>query len=161
MNTIDVENDLSPDGSKKEKSEKSKKSTRKTYPSPDDLQNATEIVAMLPNDFGAAMKMLMKIYGITIHELCERTMMDESMIKRMRNSKGKRERLSPVTTVCIGLHILPCLSLHMVELAGIHIMPDIKESLCLQVLMTRYNCTIHECNEYTASLGFGPLIKEK
>jgi hypothetical protein len=123
----------------------------------EDVKAAAKIAEDLPGSFGKSLVLLMKWRGINIEKLGEKALLDTRMIQRMRNDDTRNWDIKKLVAVCVGLNLPPALSLALIDKAGLKFRPGEEQFICAQILSTRYNSTIHECNELLELAGFSPL----
>ena len=123
----------------------------------DDVKKSAELASELPGSFGKSLIVVMKWRNMTVEKLGEKALLDPKMIQRMRNDDSQAWNLNKVAALCIGLQIPPALSYTLIEKAGIKIRPGEEHFIFYQLLTTRYQSTIHECNELLEIMGYPPL----
>jgi hypothetical protein len=123
----------------------------------EDVKKAAKIASELPGSFGKSLAMLMKWRGMTIEQLGENARLDNRMIQRMRNNDTMDWDIKQVVALCVGLKLPPPLSMNLLEKAGLKFRSSEEQFVCAQILSTRYNSSIQECNELMEIAGFQPL----
>jgi len=120
--------------------------------------SANKLLAELPGTFGAALKMVMKWRGITNEALAEKALVEPMMIQRMRNDYDQDWSIKKLVAVCIGLRLPPYVSMPLIQKSGAGFKNGNEEHIvCQHILTTRYNSTVHECNELLTEAGYSPL----
>jgi len=118
-------------------------------------------MAELPGSFGMSLVMIMKWRGVTVEKLGELALLEPKMIQRMRTDDNQAWNMRKLIALCIGLKLPPDMSFSLIEKAGIsfkHGVKNSEEQITLRhILKTRYESTIHECNDLLAEVGFAPL----
>ena len=123
----------------------------------EEAKAAAAIMADLPGSFGKSLVMLMKWRKITVEKLAEKALVDVKMLQRMRNDNPIVWDVKKVAAVCIGLRLPPYMSLPLIVKAGVNFKPGEEQIIYQHILTTRYNSTIHECNELLAEAGYPPF----
>ena len=123
----------------------------------DEVKDAARIYAELPNSFGKSLVMLMEWRDISVELLAEKALLDPKMIQRMRNDNNQAWNIKRVAALCIGLRLPPYMSLSLIEKAGLRFKAGEEQFICQHILTTRYNSTIHECNDLLSEAGYPPL----
>jgi hypothetical protein len=123
----------------------------------EDVKKAAEISAKLPGSFGQSLTMLMEWRGMTVEQLGENARLNNRMIQRMRTDDTKDWDIKKLVALCVGLKLPPPLSMTLLDKAGLKFKSSEEQFICVQILTTRYNSTIQECNELMEIAGFPPL----
>jgi hypothetical protein len=124
----------------------------------DEAVSANKLIADLPGSFGKSLVMIMKWRGITNEVLAEKALIEPIMIQRMRNDYDQAWNIKKLVAVCIGLRLPPYMSLPLINKAGLSFKNGNEEHIvCQHILATRYNSTVHECNELLTEAGYQPL----
>ncbi len=114
-------------------------------------------IGQLPNDFGKALKKLMKCKKITNEELAERIQMSPETISKYRNNKMK-PTLGAVIALCVGLDLPLCFSECLVALSGKTLRSNKDEEVCYQYFLAySRQWTVPLCNETLVKNGFKAL----
>ena len=80
------------------------------------------------------------------------------MIQRLRTQDDYNVNLKTVVAICIGMHLPPLVSRHLIESAGLSFKYANKEHMLYDFFITSYYChTIDECNEMLHAQGFKSL----
>jgi len=87
-------------------------------------------------------------------------LVEPRMISRMRADEERDWDIKKLSAICIALQLPPSLSLPLIEKAGVTFKPSEVHFIYQHVLTTRYNSTIHECNEFVAEAGL-PYLSSK
>jgi len=112
-----------------------------------EAREAAHIAKGMPREFGAALAYLMKWRKMTNEKLAEKSLTHPRTIQRLKNNPSDEYKTETVIAVCIGLNLIPKISLDLLELAGIKLKNTERDILYHKILSNRYKHTIHECNE--------------
>jgi len=123
----------------------------------EEAKSAGMLMADLPGSFGKSLTMIMERLNVTVEKLAELALLDPKMIQRMRNDQDRAWNIKKLTALCIGLCLPPDMSLSLISKAGLNFKHSEEHIVMKYILMTRFNSTIHECNEVMEVAGFPPL----
>ena len=123
----------------------------------DEAKSADRLMAELPGSFGKSLVMIMKWRKVTVEKLGELALLEPRMIQRMRTDTNQVWKLGNIVALCIGLKLPPYMSYSLVEKAGLGFKHGEQQIALRHILTTRYNSTIHECNDLLAEAGYPPL----
>jgi len=123
----------------------------------EEAKSAGSLMAQLPGSFGKSLVMIMKWRKITNEKLAELSLLEPSMIQRMRNDYDQAWSIRKMVALCIGLRLPPYMSFPLMEKAGLTFKHGEEQIVLRHILTTRYNSTIHECNDLLAEAGYSPL----
>ena len=127
----------------------------------EEARSADKLMAELPGSFGNSLVMIMKWRKIGVEKLGELALLDPKMIQRMRTDQNQVWNIKKLVALCIGLKLPPYMSFPLIEKAGVSFKAGTKngeELITLRhILTTRYNSTIHECNDLLSEAGFPPM----
>lgn len=110
-----------------------------------------------PNNFRDSLVFFMDMKGLTEEELEELTGISVRTIRRMRNEEDYQPSLEYVIAICIGMHLRPSESNHMLFTAGYHLRLSPKERAYQYLLDAAYNFSVYECNVFLKRMSFEPL----
>lgn len=110
-----------------------------------------------PNNFRDSLAFYMDMKGLTEEDLEELTGISVRTIRRMRNEEDYQPSLEYVIAICIGMHLRPSESNHMLFTAGYHLRPSPKERAYQYLLDAAYNSSVYECNAFLKRMSFEPL----
>jgi len=112
------------------------------------------------HSFGATLSMHMEREHVTNEYMCELTEISERTIQRYRNDEVD-PALPYVIALCIALHLLPCLSAIMIELAGFRLRNNKRDMAYLFLLNTEYESgDVARCNRILMKNDLKPLTKK-
>ena len=95
---------------------------------------------------------------ISEEELAEKAKLSDRTIRRLRTQDDYNIQLKSVVAICIGMHLPPLVSRHLIESAGLSFKYANKEHMLYDFFITSYYChTIDECNEMLHAQGFKSL----
>ena len=123
-------------------------------------QNAEIIglIGKLPRSFNESVKMVMKWAEVTVEGLAEEALLSSKTIQRMRNDAAYIPDLKTVVAVCIGMHLHPIISRHLIDAAGHTFRYTVDEHMMYDFFITSYYThSIHECNALLRARGFSEL----
>jgi hypothetical protein len=126
----------------------------------EEARSADKLMAELPGSFGKSLVMIMTWRKITVEKLAEASLLDTRMIQRMRNDNEQAWSIRRMVALCIGLKLPPYMSFHLIEKAGLTFKHGEEQITLRHILSTRYNSTIHECNDLLAEAGYPPLSQD-
>jgi len=110
--------------------------------------------------FGATLSMHMEREHITNEYMCELTEISVRTIQRYRNDEVDPD-LPYVIALCIALHLLPCLSAIMIDLAGYSLRNNKRDLAYLFLLNTEYEGgDVARCNRILIKNDLKPLTKK-
>ena len=110
--------------------------------------------------FGATLSMHMEREHVTNENMCELTEISVRTIQRYRNDEVDPD-LPYVIALCIALHLLPCLSAIMIELAGYSLRNNKRDMAYLFLLNTEYEGgDVARCNRILIKNDLKPLTKK-
>ena len=115
---------------------------------------AADIIATLPGTFNKAFEKLMDLYDVTEAQLSEAAKVDEKTISRIRTKVGYRTKYKTLIQLCLGLHLHPLISEHLLKLSAIQPITGFYEDIAYSlILKTGWRKSIREINEELASTG--------
>ena len=123
----------------------------------EEAKSADKLMAELPGSFGKSLVMIMKWRKVTNEKLGELALLEPSMIQRMRNDYDHAWNIRKLVALCIGLKLPPYMSFPLIDKAGLAFKHGEEQIVLRHILTTRYNSTIHECNDLLAEAGYPPL----
>ena len=95
---------------------------------------------------------------ISEEELAEKAKLSDKIIQRLRIQGRYNVTLKTVVAICIGMHLPPLVSRHLIESAGLSFKYANKEHMLYDFFIASYYChTIDECNEMLHAQGFKSL----
>lgn len=117
-----------------------------------------EIIALrktLPMTFSDSLIRIMEWAEVTEEELAEESRLNPKTIQRLRTNPDYNVTLKTVVSICIGLHLHPLLSMHLINAAGLSFRAGSEEHMMYQFFITGfYTHPIDECNEMLEASGF-------
>ena len=117
-----------------------------------------EILSVLPTSFNASLVKLMDWVEISVEELAENSKLSSKTIQRMRTQADYNVGLRTVIAVCIGMHLHPVLSQHLLNAAGLSFRYNVPEQAMYHFFITAfYMHSIDECNEILVARGHKKL----
>ena len=117
-----------------------------------------DLYGKLPRSFGASLKMVMTWAEVTVEGLAEEALLSAKTIQRMRNDSAYIPELKTVVAICIGMHLHPIISNHLIEVAGHTFRYTVDEHMMYYSFITCfYTHSIHECNELLRARGYSEL----
>lgn len=110
-------------------------------------------------DFKTAFSFYMDSAGVTVGELSERTGITPRSIRRYRNNNINTD-IKMLVALCIGMKLPVRRSMHLINLAGLSLMPSAEHSLYYSFLSVAYcsDLNVKECNAFLMSKGYEPLF---
>lgn len=116
------------------------------------------LLATLPEVFSTSLVKIMKWKGITIEKLAEESHVSSKTIQRLRTKTDYKVSLKTVIALCIGMHLHPLLSRHLIKAAGVSIRYIAREEMLYDFFVSGYYThSVEECNEILRAKGFGVL----
>ena len=123
-----------------------------------------EIIALkstLPMVFSTSLVKIMDWAEITEEQLAASAQLSTKTIQRMRTSPDYNVNLKTVVAVCIGMHLHPILSQHLIEAAGHTFRYVSEEQMMYHFFITAYYThSVDECNALLQARGFKALSGE-
>ncbi len=112
------------------------------------------------HSFGATLSMHMEREKVTNEHMCELTEISDRTIRRHQNDEAD-SALSYVVALCIALHLLPCLSAIMIELAGFSLCDNKCDMAYLFLLNTEYKTGyVARCNRILMKNDLKQIVKK-
>jgi len=121
-------------------------------------KEVTPLLTTLPKVFSVSLVKIMEWAEITVEQLAESSKLSEKTIQRLRTKDDYNVNMKTVIAICIGMHLHPLLSNHLIESAGLSFRYVVPEHATYQFFITGYyGHTIDECNEILHAQGFKSL----
>ena len=118
----------------------------------------TELLATLPKVFSTSLVKIMEWAEISVEELAESSKLSSKTIQRLRTQADYNVNMKTVVAICIGMHLHPLLSNHLIESAGLSFRYVVPEHATYQFFVTGYyGHSVDECNEILQAQGFKNL----
>ncbi len=118
----------------------------------------TDLLATLPKVFSTSLVKIMEWAEISVEELAENSKLSSKTIQRLRTQADYNVNMKTVIAICIGMHLHPLLSQHLIESAGLSFRYVIPEHGMYQFFITGYyGHSVEECNEILHAQGFKSL----
>ena len=121
----------------------------------------TEVMSLkakLPASFCEALKMTMKWAEVTVEGLAESALLSARTIQRMRNEPAYIPELKTIIAICIGMHLHPIISRHLIDTAGYAFRYILEEHMMYDFFISSYYThSVAECNELLNARGFADL----
>lgn len=114
----------------------------------------TEILQTLPSTYSGTLRAHIRRSGLTIEKLAEICEISEKTIQRYKSSDENECELSILVALCVGLKLHPILSFDLLSKAGYGSLRSSKKHTAYKlVLLTMYECTVSQCNEFLREAG--------
>ena len=121
-----------------------------------------EVKKKLPMSFAESLIRIMEWADITEEKLAEQSKLSTKTIQRLRTSNDYNVTLRTVVAICIGMHLHPVLSQHLIEAAGLTFKYTSEEQMTYHFLVTAYYThSIDECNELLQAQGYRILSNQE
>lgn len=118
----------------------------------------TELLVTLPKVFSTSLVKIMEWAEISVEELAESSKLSSKTIQRLRTQADYNVNMKTVVAICIGMHLHPLLSQHLIESAGLSFRYVVPEHATYQFFVTGYyGHSIDDCNEILHAQGFKSL----
>jgi len=118
----------------------------------------TELLTTLPKVFSTSLVKIMEWAEISVEELAESSKLSSKTIQRLRTQADYNVNMKTVVAICIGMHLHPLLSNHLIESAGLSFRYVVPEHATYQFFVTGYyGHSVDECNEILQAQGFKNL----
>lgn len=118
----------------------------------------TDLLATLPKVFSVSLVKIMEWAEISVEELAESSKLSSKTIQRLRTQADYNVNMKTVVAICIGMHLHPLLSNHLIESAGLSFRYVVPEHATYQFFITGYyGQSIDECNAILHAQGFKSL----
>ena len=118
----------------------------------------TELLATLPKVFSTSLVKIMEWAEISVEELAESSKLSSKTIQRLRTQADYNVNMKTVVAICIGMHLHPLLSNHLIESAGLSFRYVVPEHGMYHFFITGYyGHSVDECNEILQAQGFKNL----
>jgi len=112
------------------------------------------VIENMPQDFGSALKYLMKQCGMTEEELALAAGLSVPTISRRKNARNAAYSAEQVVELCLAMHLPPIVSEIMLRLAGISLNETKKpQSYYKMILQSMYMDSMEEIQMTLKSLG--------
>lgn len=120
-----------------------------------------ELKSTLPMVFSDSLVKIMDWAEVTEEELAASAKLSAKTIQRMRTRPDYNVNLKTVIAICIGMHLHPILSNHLIEAAGHTFRYISEEQMMYHFFVTAYYThSVDECNELLQAKGFNSLSGE-
>ena len=117
-----------------------------------------DILSTLPAVFNDSLVKIMDWVEISVEGLAESSKLSSKTIQRLRTQADYNVSLRTVVALCIGMHLHPILSQHLVTTAGLSFRYAIPEQAMYHFFITSfYMHSIDECNELLLAKGYKKL----
>ena len=121
-----------------------------------------EIKKSLPMCFSESLVKIMDWLGITEEVLAEESRLSTKTIQRLRTNDNYNVSLRTVIAICIGMHLHPVLSQHLIEVAGLAFKYASEEQMLFHFLITGYYThSLDECNALLQAQGYKILSNKE
>ena len=125
----------------------------------EDVIKLTELLTELPATFSGTLSVHIRRSGRTIEQLAEICGISEKTIQRYKASDENECELPTLIALCVGLKLHPILSFDLLSKAGYGSLKSSKKHTAYKmILLTMYNCSVEQCNDYLQALGSKPLV---
>lgn len=116
----------------------------------------------LPLVFSDSLVRIMEWAEVTVEQLAEDAKVSSKTIQRMRTKADYNVNMKTVIAICVGMHLHPILSQHLIESAGLSFRYVSEEQMMYHFFITAYYThTVDECNELLQAKGFKILSGEE
>lgn len=115
------------------------------------------VASLIHTTFNDMMVKLMDARGISVGQLAEATGLSDETIKNMRNDSERQFSIGSVVAVCIGLHLLPEISMQLIDSSPAKFVHSEEMSAYRYVLNHCYDQDVRKVNRILVEAGFRPL----
>lgn len=115
------------------------------------------VASLIHTTFNDMVVRLMDARGISIGQLAEATGLSDETIKNMRNDPERQFSIGSIVAVCIGLHLLPEVSMQLIDSSPAKFMHSEEMSAYRYVLNHCYDQDVRKVNRILVEAGFRPL----
>lgn len=116
----------------------------------------------LPLVFSDSLVRIMEWAEVTVEQLAEDAKVSSKTIQRMRTKADYNVNMKTVIAICVGMHLHPILSQHLIESAGLVFRYVSEEQMMYHFFITAYYThTVDECNALLQAKGFKILSGEE
>lgn len=115
------------------------------------------VASLIHTTFNDMMVKLMDARGISIGQLAEATGLSDETIKNMRNDSERQFSIGSIVAVCIGLHLLPEISMQLIDSSPAKFVHSEEMSAYRYVLNHCYDQDVRKVNRILVEAGFRPL----
>lgn len=110
-------------------------------------------------DFKTAFSFYMDSAGVTVGELSERTGIPRRTLHRYRQTNMFLD-IRTIVILCIGMKLPVSRSMHLINLAGLSLIPSTEHNLYYSLLSIAYcsDLNVEICNNFLKDKGYDPLF---